>query len=973
MPGKDFGIYREATGGTSVGTTAVTIPLDTTETEDSAFTIAAGRDEVTIEEDGLVLFYHNGEYSGTGAKTFRQILQRHDGVGWTNLNGGFGYGHFTGVDGVDQDTVFVPGVFEFSNGDKIRVRARNEAASGTVTEAAARTALQLVKLPSAFDACILTRTGDVTNISSTWTSLSWTSQTKIDTATFTHSTVTNPQNVTCKTAGRYLLASTVTYRGDGNGAEDFEGAQIQLRVMVNGALVDHSNQRRTIPGGSANESFMTVHHLMYLDLAADDVVRFERRAINKVDSLDEVDIDGDRCQLALVKIDDAADVIWLRHASDADPDPGPVSLPFDTEIEKDADWTHSTVTNNEEVTSPTAKIIMGTHVSFGRGGTPGTQDIAWDVYYRLAAGTRLSRGSGASGPNLGDVSGSDLSNTDAVLGFMGEASGQVLEVRVDLIGTGADSASTCSGYGLKGIAYVWWALNVDDWPEDTTTVLPSPVTAPAVVPAPTVDLGALTVSPGAVAAPAVVPAPTLDHQLNVSAGPVATSAAVPGPAVDLGPITVSPGAVASSGAVPAPTLDHQLTVAASPVAAAVGVPEPTVGLVLVVAPGAVAIPAAVPAATVVQDSGPQTIQPGPVVATLAVPSPSIGLGLITIAPAPASVAAGVPEPTLNLILGVAAAPVVVPSSVPSATISLGALSVAPAPVAATLAVPAPALVIPGAFGFYERVSYAARSRFISVVEPLLGGAPIQYDNLPFSKPDTAAWGRVSVVFQDGEAVDAGGEVTIEARGELRATLYTPIHGGTKAARLAADIVVSSFRGVHVTDAKFGTPRVGGPPVQDSFWWRIEVVCPFRAYDTNEVPAATAPDAALGIEKVSDLIRTRWKAEVEDIHPLPTQYDALPFTRPDWGAWARLTILAGSAFQVERGETTYRTPGVVVAQVLTRSEMGEKEALQIVDAVNVAFRHRNVQGLQFGAPRVSPSRRVGDEFQMTIQIPFQGDE
>jgi len=109
--------------------------------------------------------------------------------------------------------------------------------------------------------------------------------------------------------------------------------------------------------------------------------------------------------------------------------------------------------------------------------------------------------------------------------------------------------------------------------------------------------------------------------------------------------------------------------------------------------------------------------------------------------------------------------------------------------------------------------------------------------------------------------------------------------------------------------------------------------------------------------------------------LPTQYDNDDtFAKPENARWCRFTILPGESFQVTVGKNQrYRTPGVASAQVFTPAGAGDAEALGVADTIKDAFRSLRLgSGIRFRTPSVVPVGRVGDEWQVNVDMPFQAD-
>jgi hypothetical protein len=103
-----------------------------------------------------------------------------------------------------------------------------------------------------------------------------------------------------------------------------------------------------------------------------------------------------------------------------------------------------------------------------------------------------------------------------------------------------------------------------------------------------------------------------------------------------------------------------------------------------------------------------------------------------------------------------------------------------------------------------------------------------------------------------------------------------------------------------------------------------------------------------------------------------------FTPPPKASWVRLVIQAGDSAQIELGgeKNTHRHPGLVILQVFTPLEWGDKTALDYADQLAALFRRKTVSftggSIVFRSPTV---REVGPDaayFQVNVSVPFVRD-
>jgi len=109
-----------------------------------------------------------------------------------------------------------------------------------------------------------------------------------------------------------------------------------------------------------------------------------------------------------------------------------------------------------------------------------------------------------------------------------------------------------------------------------------------------------------------------------------------------------------------------------------------------------------------------------------------------------------------------------------------------------------------------------------------------------------------------------------------------------------------------------------------------------------------------------------------------------FTPPSKASWLRVAIQSGDAAQIEFGSpgaATQRHPGIVLIQVFTPANWGDKTALDIGDQVAALFRRQrsdftDLEGkhgsIVFRSPAVRSIGVDGAYFQVNVSIPFVRD-
>jgi hypothetical protein len=109
------------------------------------------------------------------------------------------------------------------------------------------------------------------------------------------------------------------------------------------------------------------------------------------------------------------------------------------------------------------------------------------------------------------------------------------------------------------------------------------------------------------------------------------------------------------------------------------------------------------------------------------------------------------------------------------------------------------------------------------------------------------------------------------------------------------------------------------------------------------------------------------------HSLPTQYPNAPWSEPDSGKWAQLTVLPGETDFEEIGENVRtRTPGLLHINIFTDVSEGDAEGLALADVVADRYRRVERGGVVFRAPSKGPGMRQGRWWMTPVRCPFYAD-
>lgn len=117
--------------------------------------------------------------------------------------------------------------------------------------------------------------------------------------------------------------------------------------------------------------------------------------------------------------------------------------------------------------------------------------------------------------------------------------------------------------------------------------------------------------------------------------------------------------------------------------------------------------------------------------------------------------------------------------------------------------------------------------------------------------------------------------------------------------------------------------------------------------------------------------TQWASET------PVAWPNVEFKPPEEDAWVRFTIVNADARQASFGDATnfHRHPGMVMVQVFTPVNRGDKEALQLADQVANIFRNWYSSGSRIRfqiTPTVKPVGVDRNWFQVNVSCPYIRD-
>lgn len=130
------------------------------------------------------------------------------------------------------------------------------------------------------------------------------------------------------------------------------------------------------------------------------------------------------------------------------------------------------------------------------------------------------------------------------------------------------------------------------------------------------------------------------------------------------------------------------------------------------------------------------------------------------------------------------------------------------------------------------------------------------------------------------------------------------------------------------------------------------------------------------EGAFNTIRSKFKTDIAEGLPLPTQYDNDPTEPEKKSIWCRFTVLPGDSKQASLGSpgaNVFRTPGIAIAQLFGPVGNGDAVLLQKADDIIEHFCNQYSSGVHFGTPSIKSIGRSGAFWQVNVSCPFWVDQ
>lgn len=125
--------------------------------------------------------------------------------------------------------------------------------------------------------------------------------------------------------------------------------------------------------------------------------------------------------------------------------------------------------------------------------------------------------------------------------------------------------------------------------------------------------------------------------------------------------------------------------------------------------------------------------------------------------------------------------------------------------------------------------------------------------------------------------------------------------------------------------------------------------------------------------MANAVRSRFDTQIGTGQSVKVLYDneaEIDASLPTAAQFVRLTLQPGIQDQLELGSPrTFRTNGRAVASIHAPLAIGDGAAITLADAVADAFRAVEADGVTYRTPSLTPVRRQGAWWVVSVEIPF----
>ena len=199
--GGDIAIYREAVGTDSITTANFDHDWDTTVTESStSFNLNVDNTQIELQSGHYAVMYGTRLDSTGGVK--RSEFQTQLQLNGASLPIGWSQGFMSRTSGANEVITAGGGIIDVATDDHalvLRTFRTDVNSKALAQRAAGASGISLLKLDDTWDYLRLSRSTTQTGpTGATWVDVQYNRQDEYDTGAFTHSTTTNPNNITLK-------------------------------------------------------------------------------------------------------------------------------------------------------------------------------------------------------------------------------------------------------------------------------------------------------------------------------------------------------------------------------------------------------------------------------------------------------------------------------------------------------------------------------------------------------------------------------------------------------------------------------------------------------------------------------------------------------------------------------------------------------------------------------------------------------
>ena len=339
----DIAIYKDTNGTHNVNNTSYTgVPFNFTLRQDPTFSQNTNKIDVKVANSGHYLLGYYTEALNDTYTDRIQILSRIL-VGGTENLAAHGQAYRRDANN-DRLYAYGYGIVSASANDNVRLEIiRNNNNSSSHLLVPDKSSFWLVKLTDSW-AYLRLQGQDNQSTSTSKQNINFTTSLEnSDTNTFGHSTTTNPDQITLKTAGHYL----VTYNVGVDGAT--ERTSITSDLTLNGTPIPQSYDYSYIRY-YAGTTHGTTSNMVIINANANDILRLEWGATGAY-SANGTQTRSDRTGIQIVKLPDTADYLRAYETTDGQ-DIGGLNntITFDTNSESDTNsFTYSTSTSQTTI------------------------------------------------------------------------------------------------------------------------------------------------------------------------------------------------------------------------------------------------------------------------------------------------------------------------------------------------------------------------------------------------------------------------------------------------------------------------------------------------------------------------------------------------------------------------------------------------------------------------------------------------